>query len=295
MSECPPRNTNTRGALESIKAERKREAEEINKILKMDVTSGALRSRRTGGVGLEGANSTTQSEDPNSNNLTDTPPDAPKQVYKPIMAGLTPLGNGNTSKSFIVNPQLKTYVADTNRAIGAESSRPVVPRTFFFSGETGSANPDNMDEILNGTIDKYLYVQSEFVSAARSRAEFKNNRIAVSEGIYEPGDFESVDAGTLKQQLMIGRAIGYVVKTMENGTHSKELTFLLASYFASLPWYEKIIMHYDTTSGSGEGGDGGFRAFVVLPLLDDNYQGSYARKLETQYNGKLMSENLMLF
>ena len=87
-----------------------------------------------------------------------------------------------------------------------------------------------------------------------------------------------------------GRAIAYVVKNMSGETDMYK-TWQLAEYLAGYPFYERLIMDYYTGYTIP---DVGLRVFVVLPELDESYNGNWARQKETRWNGQLQSRNLLL-
>lgn len=219
--------------------------------------------------------------------------------------GSTPLGIGaNTNKEFTVDPQLKKFVPNINNATTDQEARhtnfsgaiQITPRVTlgaFLGAENGSANPSNISEKRQQEIFKYLYIQAELLSAARTRPEFNGVRIAVEEGIYDFDPVETTTEGTLADLASIGRAIAYACKDISGGDTNVLQTFALAEYFASLPWYDKIILDYYNFEPN-ENDNLNMRVYIVLPELDEEYNGTFGRKKETVFNGKVQSQSLLL-
>lgn len=227
-----------------------------------------------------------------------------KKVSSNVRQGYTPLGNGaQLGKKFTVKPQLKTYKPNTrwnshesytegdSRNTGQWEVFKGIPISTFLNGTTGKTDFRNIPDDKMEQILKYLPLQATFLNAARRRPEFKNKRIVVEEGIYDYTEYEEEQKDDMTSLSSMGRAIGYAVKTFTNGTTDARATFALGEYFSTLPFYDKIVMDYADYYTKP---DVGTRVFVVLPELDDEYSGDFARKTETRYNGNVQSEELML-
>lgn len=232
-------------------------------------------------------------------------PETVTRTARTSYIGSTPLGIGaNTNKEFTVDPQLKKFVPNINNATTDQEARhtnfsgaiQITPRVTlgaFLGAENGSANPSNISEKRQQEIFKYLYIQAELLSAARTRPEFNGVRIAVEEGIYDFDPVETTTEGTLADLASIGRAIAYACKDISGGDTNVLQTFALAEYFASLPWYDKIILDYYNFEPN-ENDNLNMRVYIVLPELDEEYNGTFGRKKETVFNGKVQSQSLLL-
>lgn len=219
--------------------------------------------------------------------------------------GTTPLGSGaRTSKQFTINPALPRFIP--NPRFTAESSAEGtgnginggtelvegIPLGTFIGGTTGTVNSNTLPQNVVSSLYLYLTVQAEILKAARSRPEFLGYRIVVEEGVYSYQPTETETEGDLAQLMSRGRAIGYAVKTIHGGTTSIEKTFQLAEYLVGYPFYEKIIMNYNNFY-SGRN-DVGVCVFVVLPELDESYNGNWSRQKETRVNGRVQSQSIMM-
>ena len=232
-------------------------------------------------------------------------PEKVQRTAKNSFTGSTPLGVGaNTNKEFTVDPQLKKFVPNVINGTTDQEARgenfsgsiqltPGVALGIFLGGKTGGTNPNNIAPERHGEILKYLYLQAEILSAARSRPEFNGFMITVDEGIYDFDDVETTTEDTLAAISVIGRAIAYTCKDKSGGKTDVEKTFALAEYFSTLPWYDKILLDY-YNFGAGEDDALGMRVYVILPELNDEYNGTFGRKKETVFNGKTQSQSLLL-
>lgn len=216
-------------------------------------------------------------------------------------SGLTKLGSGaNTSKTFTANPRLKHFIPNSATSQAAENyddidgsyrlTEEITLGTFL----NGDNEPTNLDAITaedQGKMLTYLYVQAEMLRAARERPEFQRYKVNVEEGIYNYEGVETRTEGDLADYSAYGRAIAYNVIFSEDGAKDYRKTFELAEYWASLPWYDKIICDYHNYRTDGSIA---LRIFLVLPELDTAFGGSWGRKLETRWNGETQSETLLL-
>jgi len=218
--------------------------------------------------------------------------------------GITPLGNGaNRSKTFTTSPSLPKFVPDwqTNGVTGLHATGGSISGSTPLTGNitigtfTGAINRRHNIEStppdLRGEMIKYLYVQAELLKGARSRKEFQLHQISVEEGIY---NYEAVETGTEKDIAALraqGRAIAYTVRSFQDGASSPQMNFILAEYWASHPFYDKIIMDYHTYA-AGRGTK--CRVYLILPELDGNFDGTWSRQVETRFNGAVQSNTLLL-
>ena len=239
----------------------------------------------------------------NANSIVGSPPSFPiirTGGRKPV-TGITRLGSGvSTSKEFIVAPKLSRFLPNTQynpfvsmHEAGEVSGQTMltknIPLGTYLSGETQKTNFDNIKLQDLGEMLKYAYVQAEMLKAARSRPEFQGYDIKVEDGIYVYEDVETRTAGDLADYGAYARAISYTVKYFKTGETDILKTFQLAEYWAGLPWYGKIQVDYYTFEG-----DTKIRTFLILPELNNAYNGNWTRRLNTSFNLKTMSETLLL-
>ena len=239
----------------------------------------------------------------NANSIVGSPPSFPiirTGGRKPV-TGITRLGSGvSTSKEFIVAPKLSRFLPNTQynpfvsmHEAGEVSGQTMltknIPLGTYLSGETQKTNFDNIKLQDLGEMLKYAYVQAEMLKAARSRPEFQGYDIKVEDGIYVYEDIETRTVGDLADYGAYARAISYTVKYFKTGETDILKTFQLAEYWAGLPWYGKIQVDYYTFEG-----DTKIRTFLILPELDNTYNGNWTRRLNTSFNLKTMSETLLL-
>ena len=132
-------------------------------------------------------------------------------------------------------------------------------------------------------------MQAEILKAARSRPEFNGYFIDVDEGVYKYEKLEKKTDNSIAGLASVGRAIGYKLYNF-NGKENARQLFTLAEYLKDYPFYEKLIMEYNTWGGGAQA-----RLFTVVPDMSGNISGTtFARQTETVFNGETMSASLML-
>lgn len=161
-----------------------------------------------------------------------------------------------------------------------------------FLGSKG--NPSSLS-----TIDKYktdqsarkqlarnLYLHAEHFRMINGNIDFfKDVRLIVVEGVYRGGPTETVACeNDLKQK---GQFVVYRVVD-EKGDIDYERTFDLAEYWKDYAQYDKLILEYDKWST-----DGVLNAQVAIqiPEVPETFDVSFAKDVETRYNGQLFSKN----
>jgi len=241
----------------------------------------------------------------NPNSVTSGPPDLPivRTGGSRGMTGTTRLGTGaNVIKPYMPVPRLSTFIKngehnpdtylDHGRAFtGGLNLTKNITLGAYLNGATQRVNPADVTLADQDNLLKYLYVQAEMLKSARSRPEFQKFDIKVEDGVYVYEDVETRTTGDLADYGAYGRAISYSVRYFKHGGVDALKTFQLAEYWATLPWYDKIIVDYsnfeNTTAPK-------IKVFLVLPELDDVYNGTWQRKQETSWNLQTMSEALLL-
>jgi len=232
--------------------------------------------------------------------VTGSPPPVLRIAKKnATRTGVTPLGTGsNTTKSFKPSPRLGTFIphvddfpaSDTSKGNTDGRADGMLTRDIamgsFMGGNAVNALPEDVNPY---NLARNLHMQAEILRAARSRPEFSGYSIEVDEGVYKYEKREEKTEGSLAALASEGRAIGYKVYKFD-GKESPRKLFELGEYLMTYPFYEKIIMEYNTY-----GGGAGARLFVCVPDMSGDIHGtSFPRQTETVFNGKTMSGSLML-
>lgn len=111
--------------------------------------------------------------------------------------------------------------------------------------------------------------------------------ISVTEGLYLPETTETLTSGGIKELASKGRACVFEVID-QAGNNAPEKTFELAAYWKDNHLFDKLIMSYDTMDPSVD-----FTAQIVvtMPEIAENFTGSFARKVSTEFNFKLLIDN----
>jgi len=142
---------------------------------------------------------------------------------------------------------------------------------------------DNQTYTLRSTIARNLYLQGEFMKVAQRYGQF---RMVVSEGLYKPADRERVTSGGINDYRRTGRAIVYELYD-EYGNLATESTFDVVNYLRTSSRYDKLILAYDTFTGSK------LHASIVaiMPSPTASWSLTFRYNLETQFNNKVQSTN----
>jgi len=133
------------------------------------------------------------------------------------------------------------------------------------------------------TIARNLYLQGEFMRVAQRNTKF---RLVVSEGLYKPAEKERVTSGGINDLRQTGRAIVYELYD-EDGNLAVESTFDVVNYLRIASRYDKLILAYDTFTGS----DLHASIIAVMPSVPSTFSVTFKYDLETQLNNKKQSSN----
>lgn len=231
--------------------------------------------------------------------LSSSPPGVIEIATDAARGGSTPLGTGsNPQKTFKANAKLPSFIPHQDeypdhhgsrgrygKAADSKLTRDISMGAFMGGNALGMI-PSDIDR---GHLALNLHMQAEVLKAARSRPEFQGFHIDVAEGVYRYEKLEKKTADSMADLSSKGRAIGYRVADFEGNDQPRKL-FELAQYIKSYPFYEKVIMDYNSYAGETIA-----RMFVVVPDMSGNASTtSFSRSTETHFNGKTISGSLML-
>jgi len=233
--------------------------------------------------------------------LNTAPPAIKSLAGTAPMKGSTSLGQGaNPSKTFTSGGvSLPLFVPDPgfwppNRSDvidGAYDLTPDISVGSFTGAKNSTTSVEHLPAADKAKIINNLYLQAEILKAARSRKEFQQYRIEVQAGVYRYNPVETRTTGSLTDLRAQGRAIAYDVRSFR-GNISIQMTFTLARYLLRYPFYDKLIMDYNTFSGQ----ELDSRVYVILPDMSGGIPANikFKRETETRYNGSVISGNLAL-
>ena len=237
-----------------------------------------------------------------SEKYLNTAPPAIKDLAgsKPI-TGSTSLGQGaNPSKTFTSSGvSLPLFVPDAsywpgqeqNSIDGAYNLTSDITVGTFIGAKNSSTTISHLPEEDKKKVIMNLYLQAEILKAARSRKEFQQYRIEAQAGVYRYGSTESRTVGSIADLRAQGRATAYDVRSYK-GNISSQMVFILAQYLLTYPFYEKIIMDYNTFDGQSLD----TRVWVITPDMTSGQTKNirFNRETETRFNGAVISGNLAL-
>ena len=153
-----------------------------------------------------------------------------------------------------------------------------------FLKNTGSHfDYNNMSYAARLTIARNLYLQGEFIRVAQRHGKY---RIVVSEGLYKPAEKETVTSGGINDLRQTGRAIVYELYD-DDGNLAVNSTFDVVNYLRIASRFEKLILAYDTFTGSELHAS----IVAVMPSVPSTFSVDFKYDLETQLNNKKQSSN----
>lgn len=192
----------------------------------------------------------------------------------------------NFTTPFIIND-------NTEISRATELSNNVLMSTFLGgSGQRGRLSQISVSK--RAQIARNLQPNAELVRRLRTNreSEFRDHRLVVVEGIYQPTQQEISASGwqeSINRYRSEGRAVVYELRL--NDVIDVEKTFDLAVYLKTVTSFEKMILDYDTYNTDGSLNT---QLIFITPKLDENYdpsEGTWSKSVETRYNGNIMSNS----
>jgi len=184
----------------------------------------------------------------------------------------TPLGPGITMAKFL----------------GARGSRTTLDKLYNDSFD----GPPDFEQIARN-----LILHANILQSIIGNSEYTQHRLTVSEGVYEPnplfddsGNYIGERPSGVLQLRRKGQAVVYQLID-KNGKTDPRKTFDLAVYWKDYIDYDKLTLDYDTYDPNG---DLTCQIVIETPEVPSSYEVSYARNLETKYNGELQTTNELL-
>ena len=184
----------------------------------------------------------------------------------------TPLGPGITMAKFL----------------GARGSRTTLDKLYNDSFD----GPPDFEQIARN-----LILHANILQSIIGNSEYTQHRLTVSEGVYEPnplfddsGNYIGERPSGVLQLRRKGQAVVYQLID-KNGKTDPRKTFDLAVYWKDYIDYDKLTLDYDTYDPNG---DLTSQIVIETPEVPSSYEVSYARNLETKYNGEFQTTNELL-
>jgi len=143
-------------------------------------------------------------------------------------------------------------------------------------------------------IAKNLYIQNLIIKKIQDNTDkFKGVNLIVSEGIYKPGPSEVITPGSINDLKSSGRAVIYKSIDKTGKPNNLDL-FDIAEYLKDVAFFDKMILSYDTLECTSDNPVLNSRLIMILPLIDDNWSGTFRRKVSTEYNRQLLAEGELI-
>ena len=143
-------------------------------------------------------------------------------------------------------------------------------------------------------IAKNLYIHNLIIKKIQDNTDkFKGVNLIVSEGIYKPGPSEVITPGSINDLKSSGRAVVYKSIDKTGKLNNLDL-FDIAEYLKDVAFFDKMILSYDTLECTSDSPVLNSRLIMILPLIDDNWSGTFRRKVSTEYNRQLLAEGELI-
>lgn len=181
----------------------------------------------------------------------------------------------------VYNPQFRSSInSSTKLAPGITCAK--------FLGSPGTRTQFEQITVDRTQIARNLYLQAQAMRAVIQNSDFNNHRLIVAEGVYKPALQESPSGiNELKQD---GRAVVYQL-IGKDGKIDRRKSFDLAVYWKDFLQFDKLVLDYDTFDPSGEFST---QVVLIMPTVNETFDISFKKEVETVYNGKLQSKNELL-
>lgn len=145
------------------------------------------------------------------------------------------------------------------------------------------------DQEARKQLARNLYLHAEIFRSINGNVDFfKDIRLTVAEGVYRGGPTEEVGGENLFKQN--GELVIYKVID-EEGKVDFERTFDLAVYWKDYIYYDKIVLEWDNWAPDGSLNG---QIAVWVPPVPESFDVTFAKNVETRYNGQLFSGNELI-
>jgi|TARA_R110000782_G_scaffold2315_3_gene9216 acyl CoA:acetate/3-ketoacid CoA transferase beta subunit len=139
-------------------------------------------------------------------------------------------------------------------------------------------------------IAKNLYAHSLILKKIQNNNErFRGVNLVVSEGVYRPSASEIITPNSINDLKAKGKAVVYKAINRKGKPNNLDL-FDIAEYLKDVSFFDEMILSYDTLECVGDQVVLSSRLIIVMPDIDDQWTGTFRRKISTEYNRQLLSE-----
>lgn len=136
-------------------------------------------------------------------------------------------------------------------------------------------------------IARNLIPHAEILKLFYSLSQFNGYNLVVAEGLYRPGEDETVSAGSIKEAAQQGRAVAYELYNSD-GEQDLEKLFDLAVYMKDNSSYERLSLQYDNFDPSGKMSG---QLVIVTPNISEEFTAVFGMQIETVYNSRVQSSS----
>ena len=195
----------------------------------------------------------------------------------------------NLIKQFVPDP----IVNPLNNANPITAKTKLSP-TITLSRFLGSEDPINIKYIRNEEtkrqIAKHLYLQTLIINKIQNnQSEFEGVTINVTEGLYQPGQSETITPDSINDLKSKGRAVVYNAIDNQGNSNNSRL-FDIAAHIKDNSIFDQLILSYDTMEHVNNSPIVTARMIVTMPEINDSFQGTFKRDVYTEFNNNKLSQ-----
>jgi hypothetical protein len=178
--------------------------------------------------------------------------------------------------------------------LGDITSRTKLSKNITMATFLGTKDPTNIDFIrdqeVKRQIAKYLTIHANILEIVNNeKTLLKNLIVKPVESIYRPGEFEIFDTGSDTDLKIKGRLVIYDIVDKTTGKSNPTQMYDLAVFLKDRIPFDIISLEYDNINIVDD--EYNARMAIYLPELNQDYQGDFKQKINTKFNGEIVSQN----
>jgi hypothetical protein len=183
--------------------------------------------------------------------------------------------------------------------LGAEGVTSITAKTklglnISLSKFLGTEDPVNIKYIRSEDkkkeILKHLFPQATILRQIKTNQnEFEGVTLEVTEGLYRPGNGETITANSINDLKSKGRAVVYKAVDVQGNVNNSRL-FDIAVWLKDNAYFDQLILSYDTNECVDGNSILSARLIITMPEIDDTFKGTFTRYVFTEFNGNKLSQ-----
>lgn len=199
----------------------------------------------------------------------------------------------NVVKQFLPEPLYNPLNLGTE-GITSITAKTKLSSDISLSKFLGTEDPVNIKYIRNEEkkkeILKHLYPQVTILKQIKNNQnEFEGVTLEVTEGLYRPGNGETITPNSINDLKSKGRAVVYKAVDLQGNVNNSRL-FDIAVWLKDNAYFDQLILSYDTNECVDGNSILSARLIITMPKINDTFKGTFSRKVFTEFNGNRLSQ-----